>query len=194
MSGWPLHWERKARSLHRACQLLYPAVEGEFQEVRDLARHLKSKPEASVPEAPPSVFDVFFFLAALAAENLLKGLLVHQDPSVISSGKLRGKLVTSHDLEAIADELGIDVSPSEREFLALSRSCICSWGRYPVSRSKDGLDAERRISWALADVYARLFDRLSQELRDRPVPRRRKEQHDAAQDGECVAVPSPPVS
>lgn len=39
-----------------------------------------------------------------AIEDLLKGLLIREHPDLISDGKLRGPLITSHSLVKLADE------------------------------------------------------------------------------------------
>jgi hypothetical protein len=82
---------------------------------------------ARAPNYPPAQM-----LYAFAIENLLKGLIVANDPAVISSDKLSNAL-KSHDLIELADTARFAVHIQEAPVLkALSELAVWA-GRYPVA-------------------------------------------------------------
>ena len=83
--------------------------------------------EARVPNYPAAQL-----LYAYALENLLKGIRIAKDPSLISSGKLSSKL-PSHDLVDLAGKAGFVLHVQEIP-VAEALSKLSVWaGRYPVA-------------------------------------------------------------
>ncbi|WP_234686099.1 hypothetical protein [Bradyrhizobium monzae] len=83
--------------------------------------------EARVPNYPAAQL-----LYGYALENLLKGIRVARDPSLITSGKLNGKL-KSHDLVELAKAASFTLHTQEIP-VAAALSKLSTWaGRYPVA-------------------------------------------------------------
>jgi hypothetical protein len=83
--------------------------------------------EARVPNYPAAQL-----LYGYALENLLKGIWIAKDPSLISGGKLNRKLA-SHDLAGLAKQAGFALHVQE-EPVAKALSKLAVWaGRYPVA-------------------------------------------------------------
>lgn len=82
---------------------------------------------ARVPNYPPAQV-----LYAYAIENVFKGLIIANEPQLISSDKLDGVL-KDHDLIALAARAGFTVNVQEEPVLrALSELSVWA-GRYPVA-------------------------------------------------------------
>jgi hypothetical protein len=82
---------------------------------------------ARAPNYPPAQM-----LYAFAIENVLKGLIVANDPDVINGDKLNAAL-KDHDLAALAKKAAFDVHVQEVPVLkALSELAVWA-GRYPVA-------------------------------------------------------------
>jgi hypothetical protein len=117
----PIFWTSKAKELHRMVCLGFSV----WQEDTEAIRKWVSNHVADQYEHKPPTLTVAFFLAALAIENLLKGNLIMTRPECVSSGRLRGAIITSHDLLAIARETGISFSTDEEDFFELDEARVC---------------------------------------------------------------------
>jgi hypothetical protein len=68
-----------------------------------------------------------------ALENLAKGIIVCRDPSLVSGARLERWPGKGHDLVALFDRAGVNVSTEEKDTL-VRVSRIAEWqGRYPVA-------------------------------------------------------------
>jgi hypothetical protein len=126
--------------------------------------------EARVPNYPSAQL-----LYAYALENLLKGIRVAKDPSLVSSGKLNRKLA-SHGLVALAKEAGFVLHVQEIP-VAEALSKLSIWrGRYPVALLKaefvSAPNADELLDYGsrhptIRAMYARAHAKLTALL---PVP------------------------
>ena len=132
---------------------------------------MEEDPDAKMPHPNHPLLDVFVFLASLSIENLLKGFLVRDNPSLISGGKLRGDLITSHDLNRLANKINLAFSDEEQKFLTFGTMAIQYWGRYPIPKDINKLESIRRVNAKIGQVYSGLYDRLLTELEADPWPK-----------------------
>lgn len=137
--GWLLSAENLRRAaeaiIAREDQFLVPylrahdaatkeAMSIAYSEGHDAGR---AEVNAPAPNYPPAQM-----LYAFAIENVLKGLIVASDPSLINSDKLNAAL-RDHDLTALAKKAAFDVHAQEVPVLrALSELAVWA-GRYPVA-------------------------------------------------------------
>ncbi len=102
-----------------------------------------------------STRDVCFMVFGFALENLVKGILVCRDPTLVSKRRLRKWHGNGHDLSALFDLAAISVSEVERQLLARTTR-ITEWkGRYPVAMNFDEVGTQDRIVGhiAVSDVW-----------------------------------------
>jgi hypothetical protein len=164
LAGFPVNWRHKAAELDRMVRLGYQA----FQQ--DLIK-IKGAVVANVnPSMEPSVFDVSFFLAALAIENLLKGALVFAHPEYIKDGKFRGNTIGSHDLVLIAKDAGILLNSDETMFCEIGTEAIMSFGRYHTGKNMNNASTRRTIKVSAFAVYEGLYQKLWEYIEKNPVP------------------------
>ncbi|MES2924988.1 MAG: hypothetical protein V4819_25760 [Verrucomicrobiota bacterium] len=81
------------------------------------------------------LFEVGFFLVALAVENLLKAIWSGRNHASISNvTNIRKDLdgLADHDLARLAKRAGISVSDDEESLMNTLRDCILWGGRYPT--------------------------------------------------------------
>ena len=161
MLGMAPFWLAKANELNRAAWLIWQGVQYDFNEVRRVACR-DYDPDKNIPlQHLPPVMDPFVFLAALAIENLLKGILVIAHPEYVKDGKLRGELISSHDLLRLAKEVNVDLNEDERSFCELGTSAIEGWGRYPISKNVGKMASQITVKGTVGEVFEQLFDRLA---------------------------------
>lgn len=102
-------------------------------------------------------------LAGLALENMMKAILVTEDPSFVAEGTVRR--LKSHSIEALANQSKrVAFSPSEQELCRFLSTAIPVWGRYPVPLHAAQLSDAGLFDEARFDAFKRLYDRLWIEL------------------------------
>jgi hypothetical protein len=136
-----------------AAELFEATIEKQWQMYRTFDGDMRSLPSWDGRA-------VYFMLAAFSVENLLKGALVFANVPTngimyfrtysplygeISQGDLPGILKT-HDLNELAERLGLQLSPEEEDLLfRLTRAA--EWhGRYPVPVRYEDLQGERTFA------------------------------------------------
>jgi hypothetical protein len=108
----------------------------------------------------------YILLASLALENILKGLIIANDPSLITSGSL-AKSITSHKLIELAKKInGLVLSSEERNILQICQDAIPYWGRYPIPLEYQGLKPAEAASDKFRSCFRQLHFRLCKQLYD----------------------------
>jgi hypothetical protein len=84
----------------------------------------------------PETYRVYFMLAGLAMENLIKGIFVSKIGGLESDGmKPVMRIFRHNDLKIFLDECGIRLSKAEYEMLTKLEYNVTSWGRYHIAKS-----------------------------------------------------------
>lgn len=107
-------------------------------------------------------------LYAYAIENVLKGLIVAKDATLVNENKI-SKRLRSHDLIQLSADAGVQVHVQEHPVLtALSDSSLWA-GRYPVALTKEEYigkeNSDAMLDYGSQNVtMRRFFDRVLKEL------------------------------
>jgi hypothetical protein len=109
----------------------------------------------------------YLLLAGFALENILKAILIVDDPTLISTGVLDAK-VKSHDLAKLATDCGLLIlSEEESELLATCSGAIPYWGRYPIPlHHKVRRDVEH-VTSTMRETFNKLHYRLCKLVYDK---------------------------
>jgi hypothetical protein len=114
--------------------------------------------------ARPLVSRPVLLMHGLSLENLIKGLLISEEPTLLSRGKL-SKHLLGHDLVKLAERLNtVQLDVEERNLLSLLSDIVPYHGRYPVPKTAQDLKPERYISDDIHQACKALFDRLELQL------------------------------
>jgi hypothetical protein len=158
----PRSWLQQAVRL----KLSSEAIWRELEAVR-----ARSDDQSQARENTTAYIDSFMLLSALAFENVIKGILVGRDKTVIGRTKIDRCLWKDrggHGIEQLARKVG-NMNPDELGLLKRMEEFLVWGGRYPLPLSFNdyykGRDflVFRATDLALRD---RLFDRLAQALTD----------------------------
>jgi hypothetical protein len=123
----PRAWEIKGEELARAAEILWTQHEGDFP-----------------PAVVPALVDGFvspllptaYMLAALAAENYLKGKLIAIRPALRADGTFAHK---THRLLDLVEQVGITLDADEHDFIE-RLEVFGTWaGRYPIPLNPDDM-------------------------------------------------------
>jgi hypothetical protein len=106
----------------------------------------------------------YILLASLALENVLKGLIIAGDATLVSTGRLDKKLQTHKLIELSRKVDGLILSEDEQHILQVCQDAIPSWGRYPVPLEYKGLKPEEAANHEFRACFRRLHFRLCRSL------------------------------
>lgn len=155
----PVFWQQRASGLRHAAYILWPEADRQLHAAVAMKKKLD-------PSVRLNTFDVFLGLIGHSTENLFKGLLVRDNPNVISNGRLvrRGEhSILNHDLIGLARRARVPLSNHERIFCELANDCMIGTFRYPVKSSADqNLSIE--VGGHPKEVFEGLYQRLFPEL------------------------------
>ena len=117
--------------------------------------------ESKVSLLTPKFSRTYILLCAFALENLLKGLLISQDPSHISTGVL-SKELTKHNLLDLASLAKLTLSDGERKVCEIAQEALPYWGRYPIPLRYQGLKPEQAATEQYRNDFLGLHKRLAE--------------------------------
>ena len=150
--GMPGEWLWIADELQEAAEILWTRVDGGLRvaatPVVDDEGNIRTVITKFSSVSRPCVL-----LAGFAIENLLKGLMVAHDPSLISSGRISSHL-KSHNLLCLSTRIPqLALSEEETEFCRIAQDAIPYWGRYPIPLSSNGVLPEAGLTRQMRHVY-----------------------------------------
>jgi len=151
LAGNPRVWHETAHDLIYSANLLLEAVQDREGG--------KANPEAR----RPIVWRTLMMLYGLAAENLIKGIIVARSPSLASEGKLP-QWFTKHNLAVLARRADLPV-PLSQEHLLKRLQQFVECGKYPVGRR----EGEGHSTWVFSEPLdssdtVQLLQYLEEEL------------------------------
>lgn len=106
----------------------------------------------------------YLLLAGLALENVLKGIMVALDPSLVATGTL-SRCLHTHQLDRLAESIpDLDLTTPEAKLLQVCQSAVPYWGRYPIPLSVKRLQPAETADRKLRDCFRELHHRLCKRL------------------------------
>lgn len=106
-----------------------------------------------------------FLLGSFSLENMLKALVVYENPDFVSNSKLARGL-KSHDLCRLSKAVkNIKLYQSECKLVSVFSEAAVSWGRYPCGLSLLETRTAQSFTAEVFLAYDRLFSRLDRKAR-----------------------------
>ena len=158
-SAAPEYWYTYAHELADTADAIYKKSKGEWvsytHNFADGSTDTYRRPLVSRP---------VMLMYGLSFENIIKGLLISEEPSLLQDGKLSKNLL-GHDLIKLADQLqSIQLDDTERGLLELLSDVVPYLGRYPVPRNAQDMKPEKYISEDIYTSCRTLFLRFEMQL------------------------------
>jgi len=122
-------WALTAHRLKHAGDLLYEAYRQELKQMVS-GPSLVSLDNISLVTSAT-------LLIGLAFENILKAIIVQNEPNIIENGKLKKWPSSGHNQLQLAQKARLDLDDTERDVLNRLSSFVVWAGRYPIPRSSD---------------------------------------------------------
>jgi hypothetical protein len=159
MAASPVFWLEYSEDLMEASEALWlhtgdglslevTSQNGELRQPKQQMAHTRS----------------YTLLAGFFLENVLKGIRIATDPSLVSAGAL-AKELTRHNLLTLTDSIaGISTSQDERQILQSCQEAIPYWGRYPIPLKHEDLTEDGTVDSKFRKSFVKLHFRLCHYL------------------------------
>ena len=158
VDGAPGEWLSFAEELMESAEVLWKQYDGSIriETIHDKIEVLESR-EVSGISRP------YFLLVGFAIENLLKGLIVFDDPTTITSGKI--KRIKTHKIINLIKEISeINLSEDELEICKKIEEAIPYWGRYPIPLEAANITPDIGITHETREIIKGMYGRLASTL------------------------------
>lgn len=103
----------------------------------------------------------YFFLMGIAIENLMKGILISENPKHIEDGKISKEISSGHNLTILSEKIKtLNFTESEKRNFIILSNVIPYWGKYPIPKNsknlKDEIFIDNEIFNDLLEIYEKL--------------------------------------
>lgn len=152
----PFFWRQKAEELKFAAEILRPHAE------ERLSKNIKSaegNSELDVNSLEPDTFPIFLSLLGFSTEALFKGVIIRDNPTYVSNGKLSLKIKT-HDLIKLSKLAKLSLFQHEKIFCKQAYKAMIIESRYPIPKDNSETDYSMEIGGHCKDVFTGLYNRL----------------------------------
>ncbi|MEQ8627220.1 hypothetical protein [Ekhidna sp.] len=112
--------------------------------------------------------NTYFLLMGFSLENLLKGVMICENPELLNEGMLSNKLKGNHQLLDYTKQIEtISFSREEEDLLQILGEALPNWGRYPIpTKHKRGFKKRTKADQYHREIFIRLFRKLSISMYD----------------------------
>ena len=156
----PSNWLNLSEELRDAAEELWKASSAQMR----LDAVVNERKEIISSDTRIGFSRPYLLLAGFAIENVLKGLLIVSDPSLVVNGVL-DRSIKGHNLVSLLSKLpSISASPEELQFCKIASDAIPYWGRYPIPLDSNSVLPETAVTEPLRKAFLCLCDRLAQTL------------------------------
>lgn len=160
LSGHPIHWKKKSEELKFSAEILFREVQVDQKKFYEEVEKTRNDPNyVPVLEENKSSFWVYIFLCGLSIENLIKGIILFDNPELIMNGKIQG-IITKHELLKLIKYADIELNQDEILFCEIATEAITSFGRYPVPKNSSHLTRQMTIKFSTKEIFEVLFEKL----------------------------------
>ncbi len=157
----PCEWLTYSEELHDAADALWR------DSVNAISLNMETEVDGSARiEKTCGHSRIYILLAGLALENVLKGLIIAANPSLVNTGAL-GKSLKTHNLANLAANVeGLELSTADEHVLAVCQDAIPYWGRYPIPLQYADMQPKEALTPQFRDTFDALCHRLCRRLYD----------------------------
>lgn len=155
----PSSWLDYADELIDAAEHLWSLAEEGFRfEVNDTVEGNKEIKKIISISRP------YILFASFAIENMIKGLIVAQNPTHINNGKLSKELKSHKLLKLLKLINDLELSKDEIEICKILEDAIPYWGRYPIPLNYNDILPEIGITQSKREIILGLHIKLGKKL------------------------------
>nr|WP_299035344.1 hypothetical protein [uncultured Tenacibaculum sp.] len=154
----PNEWLEVSDELNESIKVITKHSKSEF---------LKSDTWDGIPIRKLMSSRSLFLLMGFALENLIKGILIFDNPELVNNGELNKK-VKSHNIKNLVSEISdLELDDQSNELLEILSDAIPDWGRYPCPLKFQQLKDEVKFTEEMSTRYTALREQMRNKLIER---------------------------
>lgn len=113
------------------------------------------------PITKPGLSRVYFLNIGYSLENLLKGLLITENPDLVKDGKIDPSISSGHRLHELANlVISFSFDLEEMELFKLLSEAIPSWSRYPIPKKWQINTSEKIINQDVRKLFLKIWGKI----------------------------------
>ena len=152
----PEHWLQASLELNSSVELL-------FERKGEMKFHQQTGLNGDVAITKAASSRAIYLLMAYSLENLLKGIAVLRDPSLVNSGTLK-KVIKTHKLNELSSMLGFTLNEDQISFQDILSTHSVSNARYPVGTNENIEIENLKIVKNDFSIYQTLYKKYRKSL------------------------------
>lgn len=107
----------------------------------------------------------YFFLLGIAIENLVKGILISENPNYLKDGKISQKISSGHNLKILSEKIdSLNFDSSEIKTLEVLSELIPYWGKYPIPKDFNRIKEELFFDKSWYEKLINLYEKLELQI------------------------------
>ena len=107
----------------------------------------------------------YFLNYGFSIENLLKGLLISENNSYVSNGKISNKISSNHNLESLIDKIdSLSFDKNERKLLRILSDAIPYWSRYPIPKKYTKISTKFKLTQKVNENLNDLWFKIGRQV------------------------------
>jgi hypothetical protein len=164
MNAMPSDWLGYAHELEEAAEALWLNRENTMS--LELWTKVIDSKQSETSEQNFGHARTYILLAGLALENVIKAILVMNNPALINEGIL-SKSLKSHKLLNLANQVkDLELTAKEKKILQICQDAIPYYGRYPVPLDYNGIQPKEAATSSFREEFRKLHFRLCKSVYD----------------------------
>jgi hypothetical protein len=107
----------------------------------------------------------YFFLLGVAIENLIKGILISENPQYLKDGKISTEISSGHNVKTLSEKIkSLSFDEEETEIMETLSEVIPYWGKYPIPKHFSQIKGEKFFDALWYNKLIDLYDKLELQI------------------------------
>jgi hypothetical protein len=109
----------------------------------------------------PRLSRTYFLNIGFSLENLIKGLLISENPDYLKDGKISHEISSGHNLEKLASKITtLNFNNTELDFLIILSKALPNWSRYPIPKKWEVENSEVILDEDIRTQFLKMWDKI----------------------------------
>lgn len=155
-----IEWKMMSDKFYRASEFIFIEISKDHNTMlKDYDFQVKNKKRVK-RDYFPHLDEVYFIQIGYCLENLIKGILIRDNPSLVYRNEI-SKTIDTHNLKELARSLPIHLNEIELDLLEFLKHHILWYGKYPIpKKSKDLVQRSGHSVDRVREIFFIIYKKL----------------------------------
>lgn len=157
-------WKLFADQFYRSSEVIFIQICYDYSKIRSEDQIQKKTGNFNNRKYTPLIDHVYFLLIGYCLEDMIKGILVYENPTLVSGGKL-ARSIKHHDLGDLARRIKIELSEEEKQLLDFLTPNIEWYSKYPIpANALDSIGSSGHQINTVREIFLVIYQKLSDKM------------------------------